>query len=483
MNMRKRRILFIVLLFIPGFYLESNSQNVGIGIPSPAEKLHVAGNIKGDTIKPAAIKLVPDAGIGKILTSDASGNASWQARTGNVGFGVWGDCATNGNVTEYVPVSDSTAVSTDFFGVSVAISGNFAIIGAFSDGDIGGPEQGSASIYQFNGSNWVLMQKLLDPGGATGDSAGISVSISGNFAIVGSYTDDGPAGIDQGSAVIYQFNGTSWVFMQKIFDATGSPNDRFGISVSVSGNRAIIGSYFDDGAAGIDQGSASIYQFNGSSWVLMQKITDATGALNDNFGFSVAVSGDHALVGAQFDDGVAGSDQGSVSFFRFNGASWVLTQKNFDANAGAGDLFGNSVSISNNYAVIGAYANDTTTMDQGTANIYFYNGTNWVLTQKLAHPDGEFGDSFGISVSISGNYILVGCYNDNGPGGTGQGSATIYQRIGSGWQKLQLIMDPAGSYLMAFGYAVAIDGSTQRFVAGSPVSFNLTGKAVFGKVN
>ena len=185
------------------FASNSFSQNVGIGTISPTEKLHVTGNIKVDTIKPNAIKLLPNAGNGKILTSDATGNASWQKGIidSGVGFGPWGDCSVN-NISEYNPVVDPTGTADDYFGGSTSISGNFAIVGAYND-DVGvNINQGSASIFQFNGTNWVLMQKLTDATGATGDFFGSSVSISGNYAIVGSYADDVGANIDQGSASI-----------------------------------------------------------------------------------------------------------------------------------------------------------------------------------------------------------------------------------------------------------------------------------------
>lgn len=300
----------------------SFAQNVGIGTTNPTEKLDVAGNIKSDTAKHNVLKVIPNAGIGKILTSDVEGNAKWQtnnaAAAGNVGFGVWGDCATNGNISEYTPVADATGAPNNAFGYSVSISGNYAIVGSFGDNT----NQGSASIYQYNGSNWVFMQKLTDPTGAANDYFGISVNISGNYAIVGSYRDDVGVNADQGSASIFQFDGSSsWVFKQKLTDVSGAIDDYFGVSVSISGNYAIIGAYGDNGAAGIDQGSILIYQYNSGSWVFMQKIADATGAASDAFGYSVSMSGTYAIVGA-YNDNVGGlSGQGSVSIYQYNGAT------------------------------------------------------------------------------------------------------------------------------------------------------------------
>jgi hypothetical protein len=220
--------------------------NVGIGNTTPTEKLDVAGNIKADTVKPNALKLTPDAGMSKILTSDATGNASWQSSSflaGNVGYGVWGDCAANGNISEYQPLADATGAANDEFGISVSISGNYAIVGADLD-DVGvNAAQGSASIYQWNGTNWILMNKITDAAGAVNDYFGWNVSISGNYAIVGAFLNDVDANVNQGSAAIYQRIGIGWQKLQYITDPGGNSDDEMGRSTSIDGitKRFLIG--------------------------------------------------------------------------------------------------------------------------------------------------------------------------------------------------------------------------------------------------
>ena len=461
------------------------AQNVGVGLPNPLEKLHVAGNIKGDTLKPNAIRLTPNAGLGKILTSDAAGNGIWQTGStpGSVGFGTWGDCSMN-NVSDYNPVVDATGAGNDFFGFSVSISGNYAIMGAFGD-DVGANgSQGSASIYQYNGSNWVLMQKITDASGAANDFFGFRVSISGSYAIVGAYGDDVNFNTDQGSASIYQYNGSSWVLMQKITDATGAAGDFFGYSVSISGNYAIVGAYSDDNNLNTDGGSASIYQYNGSNWVLMQKLTDPTGAAGDFFGYSVSISGSYAIMGAVTDDVAASFNQGSASIYQYNGSSWVYMQKITDATGAASDQFGNSVSISGNYAIVAAQLDDVdANTNQGSASIYQYNGSSWVLMQKLTDATGAAEDYFGTSVSISGNYAIVGAYGDDVGNIVRPGSASAYLRVGLGWKKIQYITDPGGNANDYLGTSTAIDGVTKGFLLGAYGYANASGTAIFGKVN
>lgn len=476
----------VLVLFTCLVSQQMHAQNVGIGTLTPVEKLHVAGNIKTDTVKPNAIKLTPNAGAGKLLTSDATGNASWQngnAAPGSVGFGTWGDCSSN-NISEYNPVADVNGLDGDHFGQAVAISGSFAIIGAYQSAVGTNNFQGSASIYQYDGTNWVFMQKLTDATGAANDYFGYAVSISGNYAVVGAYVDDVGANINQGSASIYQYNGSSWVLMQKITDATGAANDYYGFAVAISGNYVIIGSLLDDIGANSDQGSAIIYQYNGSSWVLMQKITDASGIAGDQFGNSVSISGTRAVVGAAEDDVGGNNSQGSASIYQYSGSNWTLMQKLTDANGAAGDLFGTSVSISGANLIIGAiYSDASGAFNAGAASIYEFARGVWGLRQKLIDPASTPNTFFGCSVSISGNYALIGAYFTNTGPVTDIGHCILYIRVGSGWQKHQYITDPGGSSGDFMGTATGIDGATKQFVIGSPGFINQTGKAIFGKIN
>jgi hypothetical protein len=451
---------------------------VGIGTASPTERLHVAGNIRADTAKTNVLKITPNAGAGKILTSDAAGNASWlvnnAAAAGNIGFGVWGDCATNGNITGFNPVGDDAGTAGDNFGNSVSISGNYAIVGAYLD-DVGANvDQGSASIYQYNGNNWVLMQKLTDATGAADDWFGYSVSISGNYAIVGSYNDDIGANTDRGSASVYRYNGSTWALLQKITDAAGAAGDHFGASVSISGAYVIVGAPYDDVGVNPSQGSASIYQFTGASWVLMQKLTDAAGAGDDRFGRSVSISGSLAIVGADGDDIGSNSSQGSANLYRFVIDDWIFMQKLTDPDGVSLDTFGYSVSMSDSYVVVGGHA---------YASVYKYIGIGWTFMQKITDIGDSDFDFSGTSVSISGDYVVVGIRGDDIGNNSDLGSASIYLRVGNMWGKLQYTRDPMGTGGNFFGSGVAIDGTTKQFLIGAKGCGNDMGKVVFGKVN
>jgi hypothetical protein len=471
----------VTCLLIVSSLLEAKGQNVGVGTTTPVEKLHVEGNIKADTVKPAAINFSPNAGAGKILTSDANGNAAWQSMTtnttGSTGFGAWGDCATNANIGGHNPVSHPNALSGDQFGKSVSISGNYAIVGAHNDDVEGNSNQGSASIFRFNGEQWEFMQLLTDPGGAASDLFGISVALSGDYAVVGASFADIGVNTDQGAACVFHFDGTNWVFVERLTDPAGAADDNFGFSVAISSSFIIAGAYGGD-VSFTDQGTASIFQFDGSNWIFFQQLTHPVAAADDLFGRSVSISGNTLIVGAYFDD-VATMNQGSALIFQFDGSAWVYTQLLTDPSGAANDNFGNSVSISGDHLIVGIQSDDATVTNQGSVLMFHYNGTGWEPGEQLFDQSPATGEQFGNHVCISGNYAIVGESGDQ----MSRGSATIFQRVGLGWQRLQYITDPAIRLNDAFGSSTGIDGTSRRFIIGAQGYRLNSGKAVFGRIN
>ena len=199
----------------------------------------------------------------------------------------------------------------DEFGQSVSISGDYAIVGARWDDD-NGMMSGSAYIFQRDGSNWIEEQKLLATDGAEGDWFGHSVSISGDCVIVGAVGDD-DYGLVSGAAYIFRREGTSWIEDQKLTSSDGAQGDNFGMSVSISGDYAILGAPFDDDN-GMMSGSAYIFRRDSTIWLEEEKLTASDGAAEDLFGFSVSISGDYAIVGA-FQDDDSGDLSGSAYIF------------------------------------------------------------------------------------------------------------------------------------------------------------------------
>jgi len=172
---------------------------------------------------------------------------------------------------------------------------------------------------------------------------GTSVAISGDYAIVGAYL----SGYDDlGSSYVFVRNGETWTEQAKLTASDGTKRDFFGISVAISGDYAIVGAHRDH------SGSAYIFVRNGENWTEQAKLTASDALGSDQFGISVAISGDYAIVGDHTYDG-AGVNSGSSYVFVRNGEIWTEQAKLTASDIAAGDLFGSSVSISGDYAIVG----------------------------------------------------------------------------------------------------------------------------------
>jgi hypothetical protein len=301
------------------------------------------------------------------------------------------------------------------FRSSVAVSGDVAVVGNWSG-------IGSAYVYRFNGADWIEEQKLLPSDGAVGDGFGEAVAISGDVALIGAPGDD-DTGLSSGSAYVYRFDGGVWVEEQKLLGTGGAPFDLFGRSVAVSGDVAVIGAGGHD-ENGVNSGAGYVYRFNGGVWVEEQKLLASDGAAGDQFGDqdSVAVSGDVAVIGAFG----ASSFTGAAYVYRFDGGVWVEEQKLLGAGGVQDDVFGASVAVAGDVAVIGAPGPFTTGVDRpGSAYVYRFNGADWIEEQKLLPSDGAVGDLFGSSVAVSEDVALIGAMRDD-DNGVDSGAAYVY---------------------------------------------------------
>jgi hypothetical protein len=270
---------------------------------------------------------------------------------------------TVAQITEILP---GDGAAEDLFGSSVSISGDYAVIGAYGDED-NGSHSGSTYIFRHEGPSWIEEAKLMASDGAALDYFGTSVSISGDYAVIGAWGDD-DNGVLSGSAYIFRQDGTSWMEESKLTASDGAANDWFGYSVSISGDYAVIGAYGDDDN-GSYSGSAYIFRREGSSWMEEAKLSASDGAADDLFGYSVSISGDYAVIGVLYDDD-NGVNSGSAYIFRREGTSWVEEAKLTASDGAGGDYFGHSVSISGDYAVIGAWGADDNGTDGGAAYVY-----------------------------------------------------------------------------------------------------------------
>ncbi|MCD4825170.1 MAG: FG-GAP repeat protein [Phycisphaerae bacterium] len=203
----------------------------------------------------------------------------------------------------------SDAAASDYFGKSVAISGSYAISGAYGDDDAGSYSGSAYIFYKDQGGTdaWGQQIKLTASDAASDDCFGYSVAISGDYAVAGAYSDDDiEKGSNSGSAYVFKRDGDQWTQIAKLTADDGAADDKFGYSVAIDGEKIIIGTYWDDDN-GDSSGSAYIFELIGEVWTQTGKITAADGAADDEFGYSVGVSGDYFFAGARGDDSDTGS--------------------------------------------------------------------------------------------------------------------------------------------------------------------------------
>jgi hypothetical protein len=338
----------------------------------------------------------------------------------------------------------------DGLGISVSISGDTAVVGAYLATVGGNRFQGAAYVFVRNSGGWSQQQKLTATDGTAGDQFGESVSISGDTALVGASnaTHFGP-----GAAYVFVRNGGAWSQQQKLTAADGQA---FGTSVSINGDAALVG------APGVNSfhGAAYVFVRNSGAWSQQQKLTASDGQEFDEFGVSLSISGSTAIVGANAATVGANHAQGAAYVFVSNGAAWSQQQKLTADDGQAFDIFGSSVSIDGNTALIGAPQNEGSGRGIGQAYVFASDGAAWSQQQKLADPDGQSGDQFGCSVAISGDTAIVGAEGVT-PGTVNQpGAAYVFLSSCGTWSQQQELTAPDGKSNERFGFSVSVSGGT-----------------------
>ena len=358
-------------------------------------------------------------------------------------------------------VTASDGNTGDWFGYSVAVDANYAIIGAPGDNNY----TGAAYIFECNDGVWTQQAKLTTAEGSAGDYFGVSVSISANHAMVGAVGDDNY----MGSAYIFEYNDGSWAPQEKLVASDYDIDDRFGQSVSISGDCAVVGAWLND-ACGVNAGSAYVFYRNEGGtnvWGQLKRLDAADAAKQDRFGYSVSINGEYVIVGAIGDD----SYKGSAYIFRYKDSDWTQQAKLTASDGASSDKFGTSVSTDGYHAIVGARLNDEKGEDAGAAYIFEPNKVdpnNWDRKAKLTASDANANDYFGYSVAIGQGHALVGAYG-NDDNGSSSGSAYIFEpnEINpDNWNQKAKLTAPdanAGDY---FGFSVAV-GIGRRAIVGA----------------
>jgi hypothetical protein len=311
----------------------------------------------------------------------------------------------NGEWIEWQKVGPQPVSASGYFGNSVAIFGNYAVVGANGD-DSNGLNSGAAYIFRFNGDIWEMSQKLLPQSEGIGsDEFGVAVDMNDSLLVVGAYSDftNGPF---SGSAYIYRLDHQEWSLSSKVFASDATADDKFGRSVATDGRKVIVCGVLNDDL-GTNSGSAYIFSEVNNRWEEEEKLLAPDGAENDRFGRSVDIDFNVATVGAVLDDD-NGEQSGSVYIFKNGSNGWELQSKITPKDGAADDFFGYSLSFRPPYLLVGAHNDDDLGLNSGSAYLFQLQGHDWIEIEKIHSLNGLEGDNFGESVVINESFISIG---------------------------------------------------------------------------
>ncbi len=364
-----------------------------------------------------------------------------------------------------------------------------------------------------------------------GDYFGQSVAISGDTVVVGAIFEDSSAtgvngnqsdnaGVNSGAAYVFVRNGNYWTQQAYLKASNTGADDDFGKSVAISGDTIVVGADFEDSSAtGINgnqtlnnannSGAAYVFVRNGTAWTQQAYLKASNTGAGDLFGSTVAISGDTIVVGAFREDssatGVNGNDadnsatdSGAAYVFTRTGVTWTQQAYLKASNTEATDYFGESVAISGDTIVVGGEGEDSNATGvngnqadnsasiAGAGYVFVRDGTNWSQQAYLKASNTESADSFGYAVAISGDTILVGALGEDSSAGEvngsqnnnnsyGSGAAYVFVRDGTNWAQQAYLKAPSPEVGANFGYAVGLAGGVA--VVGAPFHFSLSGSA------
>ena len=366
--------------------------------------------------------------------------------------------------------ASDTPEPNDFFGHSVSINNNLIAVGTFRSNDIGA-STGSVYIFEkdFGGSNnWGEVKKVVANDGGVNDFFGFSVSLTSTNLVVGAFQNSS-SGSNSGAAYIFEkdFGGTdNWGQIKKLKSSDCAFGDNFGVWVSISNDHVISGA-FHNNDFGLNSGSAYIFERNNggtNNWGQTEKLL-VSGIPNDSDLGPVSISGNFAIVGASG----TGSNTGSA-FILYKDTSttsdWEVQKQLFGSDVSGSKRFGNSVSISGDFAIVGAFNLDGSMDTTGVAYIFekdFGGADNWGEVKKIIPSIASSNAQFGQSVSISSTLAIVGANNDSSTGFEKSGSAFVFEKDFGGtdnWGEVKKLVASDATSIADFGYALSLSGST-----------------------
>ncbi len=367
----------------------------------------------------------------------------------------------------YLKASNTEA--WDHFGVSVAISGDTVVVGAYHEdsnatgvngnqSDNSAYAAGAAYVFVRSGSSWSQQAYLKPSNTNANDLFGIAVAILGDTVVVGAHGEASNAtGINgsqsdnsakaAGAAYVFVRSGSNWSQQAYLKASNTNADDSFGCAVTMSGDTVVVGAHGEDSSAigvngnqsdnsAADAGAAYVFVRSGTSWSQQAYLKASNTNATDLFSLSVAISGDTVVVGANQEAsnaiGVNGNQSnnsasyaGAAYVFVRSGTSWSQQAYLKASNTYGWSFFGRSVAISGSTVVVGAprEASNATGVNgnqsnlsvnsAGAAYVFVRTGSNWSQEAYLKASNTGAHDYFGTSVAISSDTVVVGAKRED----------------------------------------------------------------------
>lgn len=366
----------------------------------------------------------------------------------------------------------TNVITGNAFGYAVAMSNNYMIVGA-RDNDQIETNAGKGYVYEKEpNGQWSEKANLFPESGSIGARFGHSVAIAGEVAVVGAYLD-WKGQMQTGAAYVYRRKAGIWIQEAKLVANDGQSFDLFGHSVGISQNTIIVGAF----QANDNKGAAYIFDWDGSAWKETYKLIASDGYLFDGFGISVAIDNNNAVIGAESVTDL-GEGSGAAYIFSREGGGWIEKQKIYSSDGCAYQFFGNPVAISGDTILSGSYLSNSDGDLNGAVYAYRLSNDIWEFEQKLTASDSGHGDGFGISLSINGPVAAIGAYCVDDMG-IDTGAGYIFERTFNTWKQVFKVLPEAGLGKSEMGYSAAISPYGATFGAPSDNGKGLNAGAIY----
>ncbi|KAA3596226.1 MAG: hypothetical protein DWQ06_15235 [Calditrichaeota bacterium] len=350
-----------------------------------------------------------------------------------------------------VKIHDNNRFDGDGFGSSIDLKENLIAISAVSD-TVNGEVLGSVLVFSRDGESYKFEQKIVVEDVAPVSDFGFSVAIEGNEIFVGAYRDKA---LGETCGTVYAFSKENgiWKQTQKIFADDFYRGQNFGRAISISNGILAIGAPHDSEKS-YWTGAVYLFEKENGVWTQKQKIFPKDPQSEEAFGNKLNIFGNRLIVSSigKFDET---TESGAAYIFRNENGTWVQEAKLTVDEILEGDAFSSAVSLSENFAVVGAAFGDGNEKNSGTAYVFERKNETWKLHSKIVAEDGNYNDRFGVSADFFGETIILGAYRDDDKGHE-SGAAYVFKLKNGKWIQSQKLRSEKGGDDCHFGATVSV---------------------------